>query len=480
MSFLTEVEVRTRSVERFASVLSAAEMEKHREMTRAVRARMEGHVVWQVNSTAVGGGVAEMVRQHVGYSRGAGVDSRWIVISGTPDFFRITKRLHHALHGGRGDGTPLGREERQTYEEVLQHNAAELCQRLRPKDVVALHDPQTAGLAPHLLDSGALLTWRCHIGCDHPNAEVERAWSFLAPYLKDVPLLSFSRPSYVPSVFDPTRVRIVPPSIDPFSPKNRDLAPGSVPAILSFVGILSGPSPDDPSLFRFERSDGTPGRVERRAGVLRAGEAPTPDTPLVVQVSRWDPLKDPIGVMRGFTVGAEAPELKGARLVLAGPDVRGISDDPEGAETFDQVVQVWRELPSAARDRIDLVSLPTEDGEENAVTVNALQRHARIVVQKSLQEGFGLTVAEAMWKGRPVVASAVGGIQDQIENGVSGLLIEDPHDLEAFAAALRSALGDPALARRLGEAAREQVRSMFLDTRTFFLQSETVMGHLPL
>jgi trehalose synthase len=124
MSFLTEVEVRTRSVERFASVLSAAEMEKHREMTRAVRARMEGHVVWQVNSTAVGGGVAEMVRQHVGYSRGAGVDSRWIVISGTPDFFRITKRLHHALHGGRGDGTPLGWEERQTYEEVLQHNAA--------------------------------------------------------------------------------------------------------------------------------------------------------------------------------------------------------------------------------------------------------------------------------------------------------------------------------------------------------------------
>ena len=294
-----------------------------------------------------------------------------------------------------------------------------------------------------------------------------------------MPLLSFSRPSYVPSIFSPTRVRIVPPSIDPFSPKNRELAPESVRAILSHLGILTGPPPSDPSLLRFERSDGTPGRVERQAELLRAGEAPTSETPLVVQVSRWDPLKDPIGVMRGFAAAIDSPELSGARLVLAGPDVRGVTDDPEGADTFEQVVQMWRELPDAARDRIDLVSLPTEDGEENAVMVNALQRHARIVVQKSLREGFGLTVAEGMWKGRPVVASAVGGIQDQIEHGVSGLLIEDPSDLEAFAVALRTALGDPDLARRLGEAGRERVRSLFLDTRTFALQSETVLVHLP-
>jgi trehalose synthase len=199
--------------------------------------------------------------------------------------------------------------------------------------------------------------------------------------------------------------------------------------------------------------------------VIRLGRAPAWDTPLVVQVSRWDPLKDPIGVMRGFASLVDGQAPAGAELVLAGPDVRAISDDPEGAEVFDAVVAEWRALPHAIRNRVHLASLPTDDVDENAAIVNALQRHAAVVVQKSLEEGFGLTVTEAMWKARPVVASAVGGIQDQIEDGVHGLLLHDPSDLSSFATSLRRVLEDTALAERLGSAARERVREQFLGVR---------------
>ena len=160
--------------------------------------------------------------------------------------------------------------------------------------------------------------------------------------------------------------------------------------------------------------------------------------------------------------GAEAPELNGTRLVLAGPDVRGISDDPEGAETFDQVVKVWHDLPSAARERIDLVSLPTEDGEENAVTVNALQRHARIVVQKSLQEGFGLTVAEAMWKSRPVIGGDTGGIRLQVIDQHTGFLVNSP---EGAALRIRYLLSNSHRLEEMGKEAKEFVRENFLLTR---------------
>jgi trehalose synthase len=217
--------------------------------------------------------------------------------------------------------------------------------------------------------------------------------------------------------------------------------------------------------------------VEHRADVIRLGRPPTWETPLIVQVSRWDPLKDPVGVMRGFAslVNGEAPS--NAHLVLAGPNVTGVTDDPEGGAVFDEVHHVWRDLPHAVRDKIHLASIPTADVEENAVIVNALQRHATVVVQKSLNEGFGLTVTEAMWKGRPVLASAVGGIQDQIEDGVSGVLLKDPKDLEEFATRLRRLLDDPAWAQRLGEAARNRVRDQFLGIR-HLLEYAKLIEHL--
>jgi trehalose synthase len=259
---------------------------------------------------------------------------------------------------------------------------------------------------------------------------------------------------------------IIQPSIDAFSAKNQELDEDSIRTILVHTGLVEGPPPEA-APHGFLRDDGTPSRVERRADVVRMGRAPTWDTPLVVQVSRWDSLKDPIGVIEGFAqlVGGGCP--RGANLVLAGPNVTAVSDDPEGAKVFEEVVDHWRQLPHAVRNRIHLASLPTADVEENATIVNALQRHAAVVVQKSLHEGFGLTVTEAMWKARPVVASAVGGIQDQVEDGVSGMLLKDPRDLEAFAGVLRALLGDPERCARLGEAARQRVRDRFLG-----------MGHL--
>ena len=170
-----------------------------------------------------------------------------------------------------------------------------------------------------------------------------------------------------------------------------------------------------------------------------------------------------MGVMTGFAEHVAA--ATNAHLVLAGPSVHSVADDPEGAEVLDEVEEAWRQLPQARRSRIHLACLPMADIEENAAIVNALQRHATVVVQKSIMEGFGLTVAEAMWKSRPVVASAVGGIQDQIEDGVTGLLLEDPHDLDAFGEKTLSLLRDPETARRLGEHAREVVRRQFMATR---------------
>ena len=199
--------------------------------------------------------------------------------------------------------------------------------------------------------------------------------------------------------------------------------------------------------------------------MVRLGRAPTWQTPLVVQVSRWDTLKDPVGVMRGFATLVDWRAPAEAQLLLAGPNVTGVSDDPEGADVLNATIEAWRGFPHAVRNRIHIASLPTADVEENAIIVNALQRHATVVVQKSLQEGFGLTVTEAMWKGRPVLASAVGGIRDQIENGVSGVLIEDPTDTDAFATALRGLLEQPDVATRMGNAARERVRARFLGLR---------------
>ena len=461
MTRLEEIRVGVHSLERFQDLIGEDRLRA--AMATAARARkiLSKRVVWNLNSTAVGGGVAEMLPSILGYTRSIGIDSRWMVISAEPEFFAITKRLHHALHGSRGDGSELGERERHIYEETLRENAVELAPLLRPRDIVILHDPQTAGIAPHLLNSGVHVLWRCHIGHDHPNDQVDYGWEFLCPYLEDVPVFIFTRQTYVPEMCHQDKSVIIQPSIDAFSAKNQELSEASIRTILVHTGLVEGPPPEDAD-HGFLRDDGSPGRVERRADVVRLGRPPAWETPLVVQISRWDPLKDMLGVMEGFARLVDGSAPASAELVLAGPNVTGVTDDPEGGIVYEEVVEAWRALPHAVRNLIHLVSLPTADVQENAVIVNALQRHATVVVQKSLQEGFGLTVTEAMWKARPVIASAVGGIQDQIEDGVSGILLKDAADLDAFAEALGSLLGSPERMRSIGEAARERVRERFL------------------
>src|SRR5262249_34712655 len=200
-------------------------------------------------------------------------------------------------------------------------------------------------------------------------------------------------PSWVPGAL----LYEIPPSIDPFSPKNYDLSIEDTEAILSSVGLLSG----SPRTAEYQRSDGTRRRIERGADLVRTGPPPAPDGPLVVQAWRWDRLKDMTGVLQGFA--DYVVHDHDAQLVLAGPVVSAVSDDPEGAEVLQECWQAWRGLPHHARSRIALASIPLADLEENAVIINALQRHATIVVQKSLAEGFGLTVSEAMYKRRPVI-----------------------------------------------------------------------------
>jgi trehalose synthase len=455
---IDEVSVQALTINRLADVLGAEREAEFATAAAQARTLLDGRTVLNVNSTAAGGGVAEMLQTLLAYARGAGIDTRWVVIEGDPEFFAVTKRIHNHLYGAPGDGGPLGAAERRAYEATLAANAEELRALVRPRDIIVLHDPQTLGLARTMRDAGATVVWRCHVGVDTPNEHSERGWEFLRPYLDSVDASVFTLRSFAPAWADADRVHVIAPSIDPFSTKNRDLSTDETGRVLRFAGLLSDGGGLEPTTF--VRRDGSPGRVDHHADILQTGPPPPPDAPLITQVSRWDRMKDMPGVMAGF-----AEHVDDAHLVLAGPVVTGVTDDPEGGEVLEECIEAWRALPHAVRTRVHLACIPMHDPDENATIVNALQRHATIVTQKSLAEGFGLTVVEAMWKGRPIVASAVGGITEQIVDGEHGLLVDDPFDLDAFGRALCTLLDDPRLAEQLGEHARRRAGEEFVGDR---------------
>jgi trehalose synthase len=419
------------------------------ELASRTRERLDGRRVVNVNSTATGGGVAELLHVLLGYARGAGIATEWDVVEADPAFFAITKRIHNRLYGTQGDGGRLGEAERRYYEETLARNARAVLASVRPQDVVIVHDPQPAGLIPVLLERGALVVWRCHVGIDRSNEWTEQAWSFLRPYVEPARAHVFSRAEFAPSFVATETLAVIAPSIDPFAAKNTALARGRRLEILGDTGLLASAGPCGPRV--------------RRAEVVREGPAPAADAPLVVQISRWDHLKDMAGVLGGFVQAV--PRASGASLVLAGPAFAGVADDPESGVIWTEIVDQWKGLSSVDRARVHLALVPMEDPLENALVINALQRQAAVVVQKSLAEGFGLTVAEAMWKSRAVVGSAVGGIADQLVDGVSGVLLDDPRDLTAFGNALAKLLRDPEERRRLGRNARRRASTHFLPDR---------------
>jgi trehalose synthase len=442
---------------RFESVLTDEHREAMLKLIERSEEALSGRVIWNVNSTARGGGVVELLGPLLGYSRGVGLDARWVVISGEPDFFAITKRIHNHLHGFEGDGGSLGDAEREVYEKTLRANADELVSEIGEQDVVILHDPQTAALVEPIQSTGATVIWRCHVGLDRPNDHARAAWAFLRPYIEAADAYVFSREAFAWEGLEQDRIAVIQPSIDVFSPKNTDQKREETLAILGHAGIASYDGDAEPT---FARADGTQARVEHRAEMTEV-QPLGPEDRVVTQISRWDRLKDPLGVLRGF-VDHVADEHPDAHLVLAGPSTEAVSDDPEGAEVFASIREAWEELPDEVKRRIHLASLPMDDVAENAAMVNALQRHSDVVVQKSLAEGFGLTVAEAMWKERPVVASRIGGIQDQIEDGASGRLVSDPEDLREFGSAVCELLGDSDRAEEMGREAHSRVQHHFL------------------
>ncbi len=456
---MREITIAPLESRRLTALLSDHRVARFDAVAAGARDLLDGRTVWNVNATAQGGGVAEMLQTLLAYVRGVGVDTRWLVLSALPDFFVITKRLHNALHGEPGDGGPLGAAEQDVVTDTLRSNLDDMVSRVRPGDLVVLHDPQTAGMVDRLRETGAKVVWRCHIGCDTPNASTELGWAFLRPLVERADAFVFSRRGYAPDWIGSERLYVITPSVDPFSAKNASMTNAQVDATLGYAGLADGAA--HPRAVTFARRDGRVGSGRAHTGLDINGKPIPLKARLVVQVSRWDRLKDMGGVLTGFVDGLDAlPD--DVHLVLAGPEVAGVTDDPEGADTLAQCRLLWDRLDHPRQDRVHLVCLPMDDVDENAHLVNALQRHAAVVVQKSLVEGFGLTVTEAMWKGRPVVASAVGGIQDQIVDGSSGLLLADPLDLDAFAGALRRLLHDDYLAAELGAGARARVYDHFL------------------
>ena len=441
MTGVAEVVVQPVPLGRLEQFLTAERVQRLETYVAGARQLLEGRVVWNVNSTARGGGVAEMLHTLVAYAAGAGVDVRWLVVGGDPEFFAVTKRIHNRLHGVPGDAGELDAAARATYDATLARQRGEVVDRVQPGDVVLLHDPQTAGLASALRERGALVVWRCHVGLDEHNAWTREAWGFLRELVEPAQACIFSRESFAPDWVDRRWLRVIPPSLDPFSPKNADLDAGAVEALVHREGLVV---------------EGAPLPTDRR---------------VVLQVSRWDRLKDMAGVLDAFA--RHLDELPpDAHLVLAGPATDGIADDPEAAEVLAEIRERWHSLPARVRDRSHLVCVPMDDLDDNARVVNALQRWSSVVVQKSLAEGFGLTVTEPMWKGRPVVASAVGGIRDQVEDGVSGVLLDDPHDGEALVVALATLLRDADRRREMGRAAHLRVRDHYLADRHLIQYAE--------
>lgn len=434
---LTEVELGTARIKAFRSLVDADEWTRLTATMGRLADLMRGRTFWNVNSTARGGGVAEMLASLISYDRDAGIDERWLVIEGDAGFFEVTKKLHNLLHGTAPSGeASLSENDRRVYERTTARNAAALADHVRAGDFVLLHDPQTAGLVRTLKERGACVVWRSHVGVDVPNQHVREAWRFLVPYVDRADALVFSRRAYVWDGLERSRVQVIPPCIDPFSPKNRELDASMIDKLLGQASL--------------------PNRVR-----------------YVLQVSRWDRLKDPEGLLEAFA--EHMASRSDACLVLAGPAATAVDDDPEQPEILKALGRRRESLPSAVRDRVLLAQLPMDDIDRNALMVNALQRRADVVVQKSLAEGFGLTVAEAMWKSRPVVASRVGGIEDQIEDGRSGLLVDDPRDLRAFGDAVVEVLANPAKAQALGGEARRRVTRHFITPGHMVAQGRLIL-----
>ena len=362
----------------------------------------QGARVLHISSTAYGGGVAEMLHTLIPLMRSAGLDANWRIISGTDEFFTVTKSMHNALQGMELDLTPAMKAA------YLHSNVDNAVYFEGNYDFIIVHDPQPAPLRMLRAGDGGKWIWRCHIDLTAANATY---WNFLRPYVQAYDAAIFTMPEYVKKDLQIGKVAIVPPAIDPLSPKNAPMSDEDAARIVSLYGI-------------------------------------DPERPLLVQVSRFDPWKDPLGVIDVYRmVRQRFPKVQ---LVLAGSMAH---DDPEGMEYYQRTKDYADGDP-------DVHLLSNMDGVGN-VEVNAFQRMATVVLQKSLREGFGLTISEGLWKGRPVIGGDVGGIPLQIQDGETGYLVTS---IEECGKRVLELMRNPARAQKMGERGREVVRQNFLST----------------
>jgi trehalose synthase len=368
---------------------------------RFVADKLKNKIMQNVNSTFSGGGVAEILHNMIPLLNQLGVDARWEVIRGNEKFFEVTKRFHNALHG-YNKAPAITEEEYKVFDEVSQKNIDDL--KLQG-DIFLIHDPQPIALIARKKEIGGKWVWRCHIDVSNPD---ESVWKFLKKYILKYDAAIFSAPNFAQAL--PLRQFMISPSIDPLSNKNIELPSPVIEAVLAKYLVKN-------------------------------------DKPIILQVSRFDYLKDPIGVIKAFNIVKKSFDCQ---LILAGGTA---TDDPESALVVEETRKFAGEDPD-----IHILEIPPESD----IEINALQRAASVIMQKSLKEGFGLTISEALWKSKPVVAGAVGGIPLQIKNKLTGLLC---HSVEGAANAVKQLLGSPEYARWLGNNGKEHVRQNFLITR---------------
>ena len=377
----------------YEPIIGKADLDELRFLARHLRTK----TVKMVNSTAVGGGVAEILNRLIPLLNELEVLTKWEVITGGNDFYEVTKGFHNALHGGDYHVT------QQILDIFLMYNEQNRQRMEFVEDLFVIHDPQPAALVRSRRDRGRWI-WRCHIDLSNPHAEV---WNFLRPFVEQFDAAIFSSPAFTRQL--PIPQYLFYPCIDPLSEKNKDLEPDYVQKVCDDFGV--------------DRS-----------------------RPVLTQISRFDRLKDPVGVIESYKL---AKKYVDCQLVLAGG---GATDDPEGAA-------VLAEVMAAAGDDPDVIILNLPPW--SALEINALQRASNVVIQKSLKEGFGLTVTEALWKGKPVIAGAVGGIPTQVVHKLTGVLV---HSVEGCAYQIRYLLTHPEFAQQLGRNGQEHVKENFLIT----------------
>jgi len=434
-------------------------------------AGLDGRRVVMVNSTARGGGVAELLPPLLSLMRELSIDAHWLVMeTENADFFRLTKRLHNLIHG-IGDPS-LGRAERDLYERVNAENADGIGEFLSPGDILVVHDPQPMGVGAMLrksLDIAAI--WRCHIGLDKETPQTRAAWDFLDPYAAPYDHAVFTAPEYIPSCFT-GQATIIHPAIDPLSHKNRELKVHELTGVLSNAALIKpwGPvvTPAFAEPAKRLQTDGSwaPATEPEDFGLLFR--------PIVTQISRWDRLKGFVPLMGGFVAlkrgleartdidGCHRQALELVRLVLAGPDPASVDDDPESKEVLAELSAAYAGLPSHLQADVAIISLPMSSKTNNALIVNALQRCSDVVAQNSIQEGFGLTVTEPMWKRAALMGSCAVGIRQQIRPGLDGALVKHPEDSQEIASTLDSLLKDQRKREAYGRSARQRVHDYFL------------------